>query len=208
MTSRVQHAHPAETPTSDDHAWLANLVRELFQTEQSARRHPRVEIQRLGDVPPARVLRAVAAHADEALAALPGLVTQDRLPVSVGGRTVGAAFSVLRTQIADLFLNAERSYRATLLGMRHGVDLVVLLEQVARRDGAEALARWCDDWLERRRDLLEDAERALSWFAEHPERAQEASEDRPLARAFHALLTRLERFADRRRRAAASAGPA
>jgi len=208
MTSRVQHVHPAEPPPSDDHAWLANLVRELFQTEQSARRHPRIEIQRLGDVPPARILRAIATHADEALATLPGLVTQDRLPVSVGGRTIGAAFSVLRDQIVDLFLNAERSYRATLLGMRHGVDLVVLLEQVARRDGADALADWSAAWLERRRDLLADAEAALSWFAEHPERAQEASERRPLARAFHAFLTRLERIADRRRRATASAGPA
>lgn len=204
MKTRVQHDQTAETsPSHDhelDHAWLANLVRELFQTEQSARRHPRIEIQRLGDVPPALVLRAVAAHADEALVALPVVVTEEQLPVSLGGRTVGATFSALRNQIVDLFLTAERSYRATLLGMRHGVDLVVLLEQVARRDRADALADWCADWLARRRPLLADAEQALSWFAQNPERALAASERRPLARAFHALAVGFERLADRRRR--------
>jgi hypothetical protein len=210
MTSRVKKTKTKKQgPTavervSEEHSWLANLSRELFQTEQSARRHPRVEVERLGDVPPARVLRGVAGHADEALAELPELMKQYDLPVSLGGISVGSAFSILRDRLADLMLSAERSYRATLLGMRHGVDLVVLLEQVARRDGATALADWCVVWLERRRELLDDAERALEWFAAHPERAQQAATRGPLARGFHALVEGFERVADRRRRATAS----
>lgn len=204
MKTGVNHSSTSSSSESPRgaHPWLANLVRELFQTEQSAARHPRVEVERLGDVPPAQVLRAVAAHADSALSELPTLVEQYDLPVSLGGRAVGSAFSVIRNQLTDLFFTLERSYRGTLLGIRHGVDLVTLIEQVARRDGATALADWCLVWLERRRALVADAERALEWFAEHPESAQKAARRRPLAMGLQALVSGLEHASDRWRRAA------
>lgn len=206
MKSSVKHGSTT-TPESphDEHIWLANLVRELFQTEQSAARHPRIEVERLGDVPPAQVLRAVAAHADSALSELPTLVKQYGLPVSLGGRAVGSAFSMIRNQLTDLFFTLERSFRGTLLGMRHGVDLVTLVEQVARRDGATALADWCLMWLERRRALVADAERALAWFADHPEAAQKAARRRPLAMGLQALVSGLEHASDRWRRPSAPA---
>ncbi|WAS96489.1 hypothetical protein [Nannocystis punicea] len=188
-----------EEQADDTHAWLANLARELFQTEQSAVRHPRLEAERLGDVPPARRLRAIAEHAESALAELPGLAERHRLPVSPTGRVVGTAFSVARDQLADLFLSLERSYRGTLLGLRHGVDLMILFEQVARHDGAVALADWSATWLDRRQALLSEAEQALSWFAEHPARALEAATHRPLARAFRATVAGIEHLADRLR---------
>ncbi|PCC73570.1 hypothetical protein SAMN02745121_08450 [Nannocystis exedens] len=195
----MQDERNTEEPADEVHTWLANLARELFQTEQSAQRHPRLEAERLGDVPPAHCLRAVADHADSALAELPGLAEQYKLPVSTGGRAVGAAFSVVRNQFADMFLSLERSYRGTLLGMRHGVDLMLLFEKVARRDGAVALADWCVGWLEKRTALLAEAEQALAWFAEHPERALEAATHRPLARAFRATVAGIEHLADRLR---------
>jgi hypothetical protein len=178
----------------DEHTWLANLVRELFQTEQSAKLHPVVEAERLGDVPPATVLRAVAAHATEALAELPPLVERHRLPDSPGGRAVGAAFSAVRDHLADLLLTRETSYRGTLLGMRHGVDLVELVQYVAREDGDAALADWCAAWLERRRPLVEAAARELAWFAANPAPARAPAKRHPLALAVQALLHGFERL--------------
>lgn len=184
-----------------DHAWLANLVRELFQTEESAKEHPMLEAERLGEVPPAVALRAVAAHARRTLAELPSLVRRHDLPVSNGGRRVGAAFSTIRNRFADLMLTAERSYRGTLLGMRHGVDLVILIQSVARMEGDGGLANWCDHWLERRRPLVEAAAQELAWFAANPARAREPARDTPLAAGLQALISGLEQLGARLRHA-------
>lgn len=182
-----------------DHAWLANLVRELFQTEESAKDHPLIEAERLGEVSPADALRAVAAHARRTLAELPPLVRRHDLPVSNGGRRIGAAFSTIRNRFADLMLTAERSYRGTLLGMRHGVDLVILIQSVARMEGDVSLANWCDHWLERRRPLVEAAAQELAWFAANPARAREPAKDGTLAVGLQALVSGFEQFGARLR---------
>lgn len=194
---RAESEHAAHA----NHRWLANLVRELFQTEESAKDHPLIEAQRLGDVPPAEALRAVSAHARRALAELPPLVRRHDLPVSNGGRSVGAAFSAVRDHLADLMLTAERSYRGTLLGMRHGVDLVILIQSVARAEGDVSLANWCGHWLERRRPLVEAAAHELAWFAANPERAHMPAKDNPLAVGLQALVNGFERLAGRLRHA-------
>lgn len=180
--------------------WLANLVRELFQTERSASSHPLVEAERLGDVPPAEVMRAVAQHAESALAELPGVVSRHRLPASIGGKLVGAAFSVVRDQFADLLLTAERSYRGTLLGLRHGLDLVTLVEQVARRDGDVALADWCTAWLARRAPLVNAVTEQLAWFAANPAVAERPASRNPLALGVRATVHGWEQLADSLRR--------
>lgn len=190
-----------------DHAWLANLVRELFQTEQSAKNHPRIEAERLGDVPPAHVLLAIAAHAEAALAELPPLVTRHDLPHSTGGKIVGAAFSSLRDNFVDLLLSSEKSYRGTLLGMRHGVDLVELVQYVARQEGDSDLVAWCVAWLDKRRPLVEAAAGELAWFAANPDRAREPAKDNPLALGLQALVNGFEQIADRVRQAIPKQAP-
>ncbi len=184
-----------------DHTWFSNLVRELFQTEQSAKDHPRIEADRLGDVPPSAVLRAIADHAEAALAELPPLVSRYELPVSTGGKIVGAAFSSLRDHFVDLLLNSEKSYRGTLLGMRHGVDLVELVQYVARQENDTALAQWCTTWLDKRRPLVESAAGQLAWFAANPTRAVEPAKDNPFALGLQALVSGFEQIADRVRQA-------
>ena len=184
-----------------DHAWLANLVRELFQTEQSAKVHPRIEAERLGDAPPSHVLLAISAHAEAALAELPPLVVRHNLPNSTSGKLVGAAFSSLRDHFVDLLLSSEKSYRGTLLGMRHGVDLVELIQYVAREEGDTSLTQWCATWLEKRRPLVEAAAGELAWFAAHPDRAREPAKDNPLALGLQALVNGFEQIADRVRQA-------
>jgi hypothetical protein len=183
-----------------EHAFLSNLVRELFQTEQSAKTHPLVEAERLGDIPPAHALRAVSAHAEVVLAELPSLMRARSLPVSAGGRATGKMFSVVRDHFADVMLSTEKSYRGTLLGMHHGIDLVELIHHVAIADGDPELALWCARWLDTRKPLVEDAIRATAWFAAHPTRATEASKDTPIANALQAVVNGLENMAGRLRR--------
>lgn len=192
-------ARPTDRP---EHAWLASLIRELFQTETSARIHPIVEADRLGEVPPAHALRAVAGHAAEALEQLPPLVVRLELPVSHAGKALGAALSSLRDHFIDLLVNTEKSYRGTLIGMHHGVDLVELVQYAAREQGEDALAEWCAAWLERRRPLVAAAASQLAWFAANPVLAREPVKANPLAVGLRALIQGAEQLAERLRPAA------
>ena len=146
---------------------LPSLMTELFQTERSAYRHPIREAKRLGDVPPAIALRAVAAHANEVLDELPELARARGLAVAGVGAIVGETFSDVRHFFADRLVDRERSYRGTLLGMRHGIDLVSLLRAAAEDEADVELVAWCNRWLSVRRKLVIEVERELSWFGHH-----------------------------------------
>lgn len=147
---------------------LPSLFVELFQTERSAYRHPIREAGRLGDVPPSIALRAVAAHANEALDELPELAKKRGFRVAPLGEIVGETFSAIRHFVADRFVDVERSYRGTLLGMRHGIDLVRLLRAAAEDEGDAELVAWCDRWLPVRERLVAGVEAELAWFARRP----------------------------------------
>ena len=165
---------------------LRNLTRELFQTEVSAARHCRREAKRLGDSPPARVLRETAGHVDQVLATLPALAERHDLPVSKGGMALGGLFSAAREHMADHLIEAERSYRGTLLGMRHGVDVVQMVRHVATKLHYDELVAFCTAWLSIRVPLVTRTEEELSWFAEHAARAMELAKPLPLfGRARH-----------------------
>lgn len=150
---------------------LVSLTHELFQTEHSAEVHPRREAERLGDIPPAEALRAVSAHAHEVLQELPALAKKHGLPDSFAGQAIGEFFSDMRQLLADRLIEPERSYRGTLLGIRHGVDLVALMRQVARARGNGELAEWCATWLARRQPLVDAVAAQLAWFAQFPDQA-------------------------------------
>jgi hypothetical protein len=146
---------------------LPSLMTELFQTERSAYRHPIREAKRLGDVPPAIALRAVAAHANEVLDELPELARARGLTVSGVGTVIGETFSDVRQFFADRMIDRERSYRGTLLGMRHGIDLVRLVRAAAEDEADTELVSWCERWLEVRERLVAGVERELDWFGHH-----------------------------------------
>jgi len=147
------------------------LGHELFQTETSAALHCRREAERLGSAPPAEALRALANHAQDVLRELPTMATMTSIPESKGGSMVGRLFSEIRDKVADRVIDSERSYRGTLLGARHGIDLVRLLRFAAERHGDDPLRAFCDIWLERRGQLVERVADELAWFASHPEAA-------------------------------------
>lgn len=162
------------TPEQD---LLRKLARELYQTETSAVVHGRREASRLPGTPVASALLQIAAHAEQSLASLPPAFQHDSTLKL--GQPVGRLFSNLRQLVVDRVLDRERSYRGTLLGCRHGVDLVRLLLPLANALGEEELASWCARWLETREQLVEHATLQLEWFARHAKEAVEPG-TRPL----------------------------
>ncbi len=156
----------------DDLAKLRRkLCRELAQSEQDAVLHTTREASRLGKKPPAAMLREIAAHAAHLRPRLDALLLP-RQPFGVrAGRLVGRTFSAIRHYAVDRFLSTERSYRATLLGLQHGLDTARLLREVAHREDEIRLFRFCDDLIAQREPLIREAERALSWFASNPQTA-------------------------------------
>jgi hypothetical protein len=146
---------------------LKSLTREFFQTETSAVKHCRREADRLGEASPARTLREIAAQAEQFLKQLPLIAKANGLPKSAGGVAVGALLSQARDKVLDRVIRSERSYRGTMLGVRHGVDLVQLLAPTAREARLPELSEFCDRWLAARQPLVANLERDLVWFAKH-----------------------------------------
>lgn len=157
--------------TANQRTLLDNLTREVFQTETSASRHSRREADRYGDAPPALALRAVATHADRVLAALPALAESNELVYSKGGVAVGELFSQGRDKLADFLIDSERSYRGTLLGMRHGIDVFRLLNETASAIHNYELRDFTKSWLEERLPLVQRVDEELKWFAENADQA-------------------------------------
>lgn len=155
----------------DLHKLCTKLCRELAQSEHSATVHTRREARRLGDVPPAHALLAIAEHAQLLKPRFERLMAKRKVKGTSIGRAVGQLFSIVRHVIADRVIDAERSYRGTLLGVRHGIDATRLLREVALREGDVNLGKFCDELLLDRVALIERAEQELAWFADEPSRA-------------------------------------
>lgn len=133
--------------------------------------HARREARRLGDIAPAHALTAIAEHAAALRPRFEALMARRRVEGIRTGRGFGAVFSAIRNAVADRLIDVERSYRGTLLGVRHGIDVARLLREVALREHDAHLVRFCDELLLERLALLEGAEQALAWFADEPARA-------------------------------------
>jgi hypothetical protein len=141
----------------------AGLLLELFQTERSAQRQSLHQARALGGTPPSRALEVVARHAAATLRTLPPGLQLHGLAGRAMGSVAGRTLVTLR-RIADRMLGPERAYRMTLLGIHHGIDTVRAVRGHAIAAGDEALAIWCDAWLDTRLRLARNAEFALLWF--------------------------------------------
>jgi hypothetical protein len=166
---------------SDDDL-LPRLFVELFQTEQSASQHTRVEAQRLAGSPPARAMVAVASHARQALPRIERLAEAEGLATTSAGATIGDIFSALRKLVADRTLDREKSYRGTLIGLYHGVDVVRLVRAAAKSASRARIVSHCDEWLAERVPLVEIAAQQLDWFGAHPGLAAQPATE-PLRRS-------------------------
>ena len=143
---------------------LRSLAPELFQTETLAARHCRREAQRVADTPLAAALLAVAAHAEVARRELYEIAWTRKFPHGSLRSLLGNLFGEAGQRLADRLIARQRSYRGTLLGMRHGVDVVHMLELTAREAGRGPLASWAERWLRRREPLVRGVERELAGY--------------------------------------------
>lgn len=154
----------APRPACERRRLLEKLLRELLRSEAQAIEHPVREARRIGETAPVIVLRDVAHHATQMRPRLTLVLEGHELTSGRGGIT--ATLATLRQLVTDRIHDAERAYRAALLDLRHGLDVVRILREVARLEGLFALIRWCDDWLPARRTLVARVEAQLGWFAE------------------------------------------
>jgi hypothetical protein len=148
------------------------LLRELAQSEYDAYLHTQRQAARLGACLPAEACLEISRHAE---------LTRPRLHalMEARGRAVGHAlasfvgriFSNLRYYGLDNAIANERSYRATLLGLRHGVEAAHLLRFVSMRAGDDDVTVFCNELLSVRQPQLDRAVSALEWFADHPKLA-------------------------------------
>jgi hypothetical protein len=182
---------------ADRRKLLDKLCRELIQSERDAELHPAREARRLGDVPPARAFRAIAEHAHTLRPELQRIARARRVPGKGVARTVAEFFSGSRHLVADRAMRTERSYRMTLLGLRHGLELVKLIYKVAAREHIADLTSWCERNLIEREPLLERAVAAMAWFADEPAYAMKsglraAARHEPLLDSFDTSLMTIE----------------
>jgi hypothetical protein len=155
----------APLPRSADRRLIDKLIREISRAEAQAVEHGPREARRLGEVPPVLALRDVADHA---------LAMRPRLLAMLGGHDlkiarpgVGATLSTLRSMVVEQVIDPEASFRTALLDLRHGLEVVKLLRETARREHLFGVIRWCDDWLGVRRTLVARVEAQLAWYVEH-----------------------------------------
>ena len=145
-----------------------SLLAELYELEEDSYRLSLREAKRIGCGPPASALRAVAAHANEALEELPALAKARSVRF---GSVTALAFDTVRRVwdvVVDQIVDHERSYRRALAALHRAIDLVRLVHAAARDEGDDALATWCQRWLDGRERLVAEATNQLEWFARHP----------------------------------------
>jgi hypothetical protein len=160
------HALATRSTQTDRRRLLDKLLRELARAEAQVLDHAPREARRIGESAPVLALRDVAVHA---IAMGPRLaLALEGHDLASGRGGISATLSTLRQIVTDRMHDAERAYRSALLDLRHGVDVVRVLREVARLEGLFALIRWCDDWLAARRTLVSRVEAQLAWFADQP----------------------------------------
>lgn len=159
-------SEPMPRLATDRRRLLDKLLRELLRSEVQATEHPSREARRIGEAPPVVALRDVAVHSLAMRSRL--TLALDGHGVAAGRGGISATLSTLRQIVTDRMHDTERSYRAALLDLRHGLDVVRVLREVARLEELFGLIRWCDDWLTARRTLVTRVEAQLAWFADQP----------------------------------------
>jgi hypothetical protein len=162
-------------PQSERRRLLEKLLRELLRSEEQTIEHVPREAKRIGETPPVGALRDVAVHAIAMKPRFQQVLEGHALSAGRGGIT--ATLSTLRYLVTDRMHDAERAFRAALLDLRHGLDVVRVLREVARLEELFGLIRWCDDWLAARRTLVARVEAQLGWFAEEALLAPKVSDD-------------------------------
>ncbi len=153
-------------PGDENRRLLQKLIRETARSEAQALEHPVREAKRIGPMPPIEALQGVADHVTLMQQRFATMLDGHELQTHPSGGGISATFASMRHLVVDRVVDPERAYRTALLDLRHGLEVVKLLREIARREMLFGLSRWCDDWLGARRTLVARVEAQLGWFAE------------------------------------------
>lgn len=153
-------------PGDENRRLLQRLIRETARSEAHALEHPAREAKRIGPMPPIEALQAVADHVTVMQQRFAMIFEGHDLEPHNSRRGIASALASLRHLVVDRVVDPERAYRTALLDLRHGLEVVKLLREIARREMLFGLIRWSDDWLGARRTLVARVEAQLGWFAE------------------------------------------
>jgi hypothetical protein len=153
-------------PGDETRRLLLKLIRETARSEAQALEHPAREVKRIGPMPPIDALQGVADHVTLMQPRFAMVLDGHGLETQHARGGIAATFASLRHLVVDRVTDPERAYRTALLDLRHGLEVVKLLRENARREMLLGLIRWCDDWLGARRTLVARVEAQLGWFAE------------------------------------------
>lgn len=145
-----------------------SLLAEVYDLEEDAYRLSVREATRIGCATPAAALRAVVAHANEALEELPTLARERQVRFRSFGGIALDTFRRVRDAVMDQLVDHEHAYRRALTALRKSIDLVCLVHEAAMNERDDGLTAWCDRWLRTRRRLVDEAANELAWFACHP----------------------------------------
>jgi hypothetical protein len=153
---------------------LLSLARAAFKTERTAMRHCQREADRIRHTAPVGTLLAIAQHAQASLGLLPSVMERDGLTIGLhDGHDEPNVFAELREALSGLWLEGARAFRAMLLNLRHGIELMRNVAASASASRRLALAGFCEAWIATRTSLLAQAESELLWLLEHPEKGSE-----------------------------------
>lgn len=168
--------------------FLEALTRELLSSERSATRHARLEADRLGQTPPGVIMEEIALHAERAVEQVEEWARRRGVSGLTAESAAVRALAGARDKLTDLALTTEQSYRMSLLTVRHSVDLIRSIRELAVLADDRDLREWSERWSLRRLDLLEQGEMALAWFAEHAGRALEPIKSTLVAQVARTML--------------------
>jgi hypothetical protein len=171
-------------------------LRECHAFTRQLAEHWRSLSSRLGPGPPAEALTAGAELAEELLTDLGERTASHGLFGGPAAHGVGASLAAARSVLADRALERNQAARLAVLDGQHVTTLLAYLGVLARANGDQELAEWCEGWERRLSAAVDAVRRAAVAMGEDPERAIAPADTSPLGRAGVATATALGTFGE------------
>lgn len=183
-------------PTPGLHPAQNRALREGYASTRQLSEHWRSLASRLGPGPLADALAAGAELADELLVDLAERTAAYGLFGRPAAQGVGASLAGARSAVADRTLERNQAARIAVLDGQHVATLLAYLAVLARANGDDELAAWCEGWERRLSAAVDAVRRAAVATGENPVRAIAPADTSPLGRAGVATATALGTFGE------------
>jgi hypothetical protein len=171
-------------------------LRECHAFTRQLAEHWRSLSSRLGPGPPAEPLAHGAELAQELLTDLGERTKRYGLVGGPAAHGIGASLAGARSAVTDRALERNQAARLAVLDGQHVTTLLAYLGALARANGDEELAAWCEGWERRLSAAVDAARRGAVAMGQDPKRAIAPADPGPLGRAGVATATALGTFGE------------